>query len=238
MEKIVAANLKMNMTFNEIQEYIEKIKEYGNNKNFIVFPTSMYIPYFLNKPYSVGSQDIDINDAGEFTGALSPKQVASIGIKYTLVGHSERRKHYNETDEVVNKKIQAGLRNNLKVILCIGESLDERNNNQTKEKLKNQLINGLKDINDLSNVMVAYEPIWAIGTGIIPTYQDIKATAIAIKEIVNIIKNVDIPVLYGGSVNETNIDNINSIEEISGVLVGTASLKPERLKIVKEVVLG
>lgn len=236
MEKIVAANLKMNKTFPEIQEYIRDINDLSN-ENIVIIPTSIYVPYFLNKNYSVGVQDIEYNEFGEYTGSLSPKQVSSMGVKYTIVGHSERRKHYNETDDIINKKVEAGLNNNLKVILCVGETKEQRENNQTKDVIEKEILNDLKSISNLENVIIAYEPIWAIGTGLIPKADEIKEVSLLIKDVIKNINGSNIPVLYGGSVNDTNIKDIIRIEEIDGVLVGSASLNPSKLKVIINEVL-
>lgn len=237
MEKIVAANLKMNLNYNEIDDYVKSINTFGDTKNLIVCPTSIYIPYFINNIYAVGVQDIDIYDEGSYTGSLSPKQVSSLKVEYAIVGHSERRKYYHENDDLVNLKIQAALRNNLTVILCIGETKEEKNLGKTKDKIKTQIINDLRNINDIDNIIIAYEPIWAIGTSIIPTLDDIRDITLYIKAIVKELLNKEVRVLYGGSVNDKNIESIISVEQLTGVLIGSASLDPQKLKKIKEVVL-
>lgn len=237
MGKIVAANFKMNMTLDETKDYIIKLNELFSDSRVILFPTSIYIPYFLNNNFSLGVQNISSFNKGAYTGELSPMQVKSIGVEYAIVGHSERRCLYNETDSIINDKIKAGLKNNLKIILCIGETKEEKELNKTEEKLKSQIINAFKDIDNLSNIIIAYEPIWSIGTSLTPTSDEIRKMTIFIKMVVKSISNIDLPVLYGGSVNETNIAVINEIEQLSGVLVGGASLVPEKLNIIREVVL-
>lgn len=237
MGKIVAANLKMNMTLDETKDYITKLNGLFSDLRVILFPTSIYIPYFLNKNFSLGVQNISSYDKGAYTGELSPMQVKSVGVDYAIVGHSERRNLYNETDNIINSKLKDGLKNDLKIILCIGETKEEKELNKTEEKLESQIINAFKDINDISNVIIAYEPIWSIGTSLVPTNEEIKKMVIFIKMVVKNIFDIDIPVLYGGSVNENNIKKINEINELSGVLVGGASLVPEKLNIIREVVL-
>lgn len=240
MEKIVAANLKMNFTINEVKEYIEEISK-QDNRNYIVFPSSLYLSDFVNNTFEVGSQNICNFEKGAYTGEISASQVKSIGCNYTLVGHSERRQNYHETDEMINEKVKLALENNLKVVICIGETLEEREQNKTEEVLERQIKIGLKDIKDLSNVIIAYEPVWAIsssGTGIVATNEDIFNATKFIKDTVYDNYASDIRVLYGGSVNENNIEEINKVDNISGVLVGGASLKPEKIKKIKEVVLN
>lgn len=240
MEKIVVANMKMNLKINDIKNYIEEMNKIQCTKRFVVCPSSLYLPYFINKDYAIGIQNISSNEEGAYTGEVAPSQVESLGVEYSIVGHSERRQYYFEDDEVINKKIICGLNHNLKIILCIGETKEEKDNNLTNEKLRNQLVNDLKSIDrgQLENIIVAYEPIWSIGTGLVPTNTEIEEIIKYIKSIVNEIASIDIPVLYGGSVNEKNIEEINKIECLTGVLVGGASLVPEKINKIMEVVLN
>lgn len=241
MEKIVVANLKMNLTVIEISNYLEEIKDIINSKRVVICPTNIYLPYFLKKKYSVGIQNIAETEEGAYTGEVSASQVSSMGVKYAIVGHSERRQLYNETDTVVNKKVLLGIKNKLTIILCIGETKEEKDMLKTDRILKRQIINALRDIDnkEIKNIIIAYEPIWSIGTGNVPMNKDISTITMFIKGIVNNIyhEEIDMPVLYGGSVNEKNIEELNKIEEISGVLVGGASLKPEKLEKIKEVII-
>ncbi len=243
MEKIVVANMKMNMTASEIDEYLKVINKKISNENVVICPTNIYIPYFLKQNYSVGIQNVFFKNSGTFTGEVSPKQAKSLGIKYAIIGHSERRMYFDETDDFINKKVIEALDNKLKVILCIGESLEEKNLLKTDKILKKQLINGLKNVKveDLENVIIAYEPIWSISDGVnpslIPTNDIIEKTIFYIKSIVLSEFDVnDINVLYGGSVNDKNIKELDKICNISGYLVGGASLDPKKLLgVIKEV---
>ena len=238
MEKIVVANLKMNMTAAHVNSYLESIKDI-NTKKVIICPPTIYLPYFVRKKYSVGAQDCVYVNEGAYTGCVSANQIASMGIKYTIVGHSERRANFHETDNIVNKKVHSALENGLNVIMCIGETKEERDMLKTDKILKRQLINGLRDVKDIKNLIIAYEPVWSIGTGLVPTEKEIKTTIGYILEILNTLyPGTKTKVLYGGSVNEKNIISINNIENVSGVLVGGASLDPGKLKTIKEVVLG
>ncbi len=241
MEKIVVANLKMNLTVTEISNYLEDIKEVINSKRVVICPTSIYLPYFLKKKYSVGVQNIAATEEGAFTGEVSASQVSSMGVNYAIIGHSERRQLFNETDTVVNKKVLIGIKNKLTIILCIGETKEEKDMLKTDKVLKRQLINALRDISneEIKNIIIAYEPIWSIGTGNVPQNKDISAITIYIKGIINNLyhEDINIPVLYGGSVNEKNIEELNKINELSGVLVGGASLKADKLQKIKEVII-
>ncbi len=241
MEKIVVANLKMNLNLEQIKLYINEIDGLIDSNRVIICPSYIYIPYFLNKNYLVGTQNIASTEDGAYTGEVSASQVSSMNIPYTIVGHSERRSIFNETSVEVNKKVKLALSNNLKVILCIGETKEEKDNGLTNSVLSLQLKESLLEIDNnlLENVIIAYEPVWSIGTGNIPTNEDIIEITNYIKSTVNNIYNslVNIPVLYGGSVNEKNIFQLNEINEIDGVLVGGASLSSSKLNIIKEVVI-
>ena len=234
--KIIAANFKMNLDRHEIDAYLDNFKV--ENENVLIFPTSIYLLSFLDRGFKVGIQNIASYEKGAYTGEVSVSQVKSIGVDYALIGHSERRTLFHDDDKQVNDKVKLALKNDMKIVLCMGESLDERNNNRTNEILEEQIINDLKDVDDISNIVIAYEPIWAIGTGLIPTVNQIESTINFIKETVKKYKNDDIMVLYGGSVNLDNIAEINSISTVDGFLIGGASLDPNKFLKIIEVVEG
>ena len=224
--KILAANFKMNLTLNEINEYIDKIKDI-DNQNIVLIPSNIYIPYFLNKKFSVGVQDAYYLDNGAFTGEVSAKQISILGVNYAIIGHSERRMYFNETNDILNKKILSCESNGLKVIYCIGETKEERESNKTKEVLLKQLDEGLKGA---SEVIIAYEPRWAIGTNVTPTNEEIE-------DIISFIKSkYNYKVLYGGSTNDKNIASLNTISNVDGFLVGGASLDYDKFKKMIEIV--
>ena len=162
MEKIVVANLKMNMTAAYVNNYLESIKEDINTKKVVICPPALYLPYFVRKRYSVGAQDCFYVDEGAYTGCISANQISSMGIKYTIVGHSERRQYFHETDSIVNKKVLSALENNLNPILCIGETKEENELLKKDVVLKRQIRNALVGIEDISNIIIAYEPVWFI----------------------------------------------------------------------------
>ena len=179
---LVVANLKSSLLAKDLVPYLNTINE-CKEKNLVICPTSIYVPYFLKHNYKVGLQNIFYDDVS-CTGEITAKQASSIGISYVIVGHSDRRKNFNETEGDINKKIKNCLDSGLKVILCVGESLEEKNMMKTSRVLKRQLMSDLRGINELDNVYIAYEPIWAIGTNKIPSNQDIKEVSKYIKEIV------------------------------------------------------
>jgi triosephosphate isomerase len=232
VKKIIALNLKMNLNYDETLEYIDIIKNKISDSNEIVFfPSSIYLNMFKNSDYKVGAQNVYYMDKGAFTGEISPLQLKSMGIDYSLVGHSERRIYFKEDDNLINNKIKGCLRNNLKVILCIGETDEERRLRKTAFVLEKQLRNGLKDIdrNELEDITIAYEPVWAIGSGKTPSINDIEDATVYIKKTIVKGYGIEPKVLYGGSVNKDNIRSILSIKNIDGVLVGSASNDPKNL---------
>ena len=240
MKKLVVGNLKMNLNFAEIADYLKIVNSKINSPHVVICPTSIYIPYFLNNNYRVGLQNIGWVDSGAYTGEISPKQASSMGISYAIIGHSERRHYFNESDELINQKIIAALKNELRVIVCVGETLEERESLKTESIIKTQVINALKNLKSqqLDEIIVAYEPIWAIGTNRTPSNQEIEKTLDYIKSTVNSYFNYsDIKVLYGGSVNEKNIEELNQIKNVDGYLVGGASTKPDSFFKIIEVAL-
>ena len=218
---IVALNNKSNLEKEEFINYLEGLKNIKTNSNLILCPTFLNIP-LVNIDIPVGSQNVSINDNGAFTGEISAKQLKSFNVKYAIVGHSERRGYQRETNEEIKEKINKLKENDITPILCIGESKEERDNNTYKEVLKEEL--SILDAN--SNVIIAYEPIWSIGTGVIPTNEEIE-------EVFKFIKDMfpNNKVLYGGSANVDNVDTLKQIDLIDGYLLGGLSLKPDKLQI-------
>lgn len=240
-KKLVVGNMKMNLTASEIKEYVKEIDTKNYNEQVVFCPSSLYLSHFIGKTYGCGIQNIAAYEMGAYTGEVSVQQVSSMNIDYTIIGHSERREYFNETDEVVRRKIELALRQDkLKIILCIGETLEERENNKTNEVLERQLTSGLKDLNndDVKRIIIAYEPVWAIGTGKVPTNLEIEETIAFIKDIVKNLCGYSAMVLYGGSVNDQNIANLNEISNVDGYLVGGASNKVEKFNKIIEVVVN
>lgn len=238
-KKYVVGNLKMSMKKSDVASYLKKINDKIFSNNVILFPSSIYIPYFLNQYYRVGIQDVHFESTGPYTGEVSPVQAKSMGVSCTLVGHSERKKFFKETDTMVNKKVLESLASGLSVILCIGETFEEKELLKTDRVLKKQITCALRYVKDLSKIMIAYEPVWAIGTKKVPKNDEIEKTVQYIKKLIN--KDYgysDIKVLYGGSVDEKNIKNICKISNLDGVLVGNSSTDADAFLNIIEVVLG
>jgi len=194
----------------------------------IICPSYIFLSDMQSDKYDLCSQNGYAVDKGAFTGEISFYQLNSLGIKYSLIGHSERRHVFKETDEEMNLKMQSCLKNNITPVLCIGETKEERENNKTKEVLDNQLRTALKDSN-ISSIIIAYEPVWAIGTGLIPTMDEINDIHLHIKKTLRESFNIDSKVLYGGSVNLGNITDITALDNVDGVLIGGASNDPNNL---------
>ena len=192
-------------------------------------------PYTLLRPLikklrkskiQVGAQNCHTNNEfGAYTGSVNAKMIKSVGGKFVIIGHSENRLE-GDSNKKINLKIKSSLKENLKVIFCIGENLKEKRNKKTNKILNSQIINGLKNVKNLNNIIVAYEPIWAIGTGIIPKSNDLDKKVKTIKKILNKrFKSKNPKVLYGGSVNSKNIKDLRQIRSIDGFLIGGASQK-------------
>lgn len=171
----------------------------------------------------LGAQNVHWADQGAFTGEISAPMLVELGVRYVIVGHSERRQYFGETDATVNQRLKAAQRHGLTPILCVGETKAQRDAGETETHIFNQLALDLVDI-DQTNLVIAYEPIWAIGTG--DTCEETEANRV-IGLIRSKLTHADVPIQYGGSVNANNIEAIMAQPEIDGVLVGGASLEPE-----------
>ena len=230
MNKLIVGNFKMNMSLQDVAQYISYMDNHNfKSKNIVICPSSIYIPYFNNGKFIVGSQDVSIYKNGAYTGDISASQLKSSNIKYSIVGHSERRKYYNETDLIIHEKIKNCLENNITPIVCIGETKEEKLMHKTEQVLRRSILDLFKGLekDELSDVIIAYEPIWAIGTGIIPTPLEIEDTVSFIKDIIRSAFKVESKVLYGGSVSIKNIDVLKNLNAIDGFLIGGASNNPE-----------
>ena len=219
---------------------LSKQKKYRNLK-IVYCPPYTLLDLMKNKiknsKLNLGAQNCHTNsDYGAFTGSINSKMLKFIGAKFVIVGHSENR-NFGDSDFSINKKIKSALKENLKVILCIGETLNERRKKITKKVLKKQIENGLSKIKEFNNILFAYEPRWSIGTGLIPKEKDLAKNIKDIKKILissnKKLKNAKI--LYGGSVNPINVKEIMKIKDIKGLLIGGASLNSKKfIDIIKK----
>lgn len=232
---IIAGNWKMNKNIEESLQLVEDIKEFDLDKSVEAI---LCVPftniYAINKAIQgtnikLGAQNMHWEDNGAYTGEISPLMLKELGVSYVILGHSERRGYFKETDEQINKKIKSALNHGLKPILCVGETLEEREGNLHKEIVKSQLLKGLEDItkDHIENIIIAYEPIWAIGTGKTASSDDAEDMLCFIREIIGSKygEKETVRIQYGGSVNPNNIKELMKKPNIDGALVGGASLK-------------
>lgn len=237
--KLIIGNQKAYLDSNKIDEFISGSLTLAPNDNVIICPSSIYIERFKKAPFLLGSQNISNYPSGSSTGELSAEQLKSVGIKFAIVGHSERRQNQHETNEEINTKIKQLIKYDITPILCVGESQAHRTSNNHKEIISTELIEALKELStdSVEKIIVAYEPIWSVGTGIIPTNDQIDEMAKYIKEIIKKQYNCEAKVLYGGSVNGNNVETLNQITSIDGYLIGGASTKIEEFrKIIEKII--
>lgn len=229
MDKYIVANWKMNNDFEDIEPYVDYLNENLENKNNVV----ACVPYVMVKTFAdkaegvieTGAENCYFAEKGAYTGEISVKMLKNAGAKYVIIGHSERRQIFGETNELISKKISAALAGGLKVIFCIGETLEQKEDFEAV--LEKQIVEGLEDVSNFSNVIVAYEPVWAIGTGKVATIEDIEKVHSYIKSVLAKKYGIDLPILYGGSVKPENSAEILALQNVGGVLIGGACLKAE-----------
>ena len=225
---IIALNNKSNLNKNEFLDYQKELKGIKATSKLILCPTHLNINLFNLDNFSLGAQNVSVRDNGAYTGEISARDLKSSGVSYSIIGHSERREYQKESNKDINEKIKRLFENDIIPILCIGETKEERENGKVKEILKEELQTAIEGLTDTqkSQIIIAYEPIWSIGTGIIPTNEEIK-------EVFNFIKTIlpENKILYGGSANDKNIDILKEIQEIDGYLLGGLSLKPLDLQV-------
>ena len=212
---------------NKINSFYSKDKNRNKYRVIMTPPYTLiesYAKYFKKKKISIGSQNCYQKEQySSNTASISPYMLRSVGAKYTLIGHSDNRGE-GDTDEMLKNKVKYAIKNNLRVVFCIGENKKDKKNKKTLNVLKRQLTNVLEKSFNKINIIIAYEPIWSIGTGKIPTSIELKKTTIFIKKVLNnIFKKNSIAVLYGGSVDGNNVEMFKEIKEIDGFLIGGAS---------------
>ena len=213
----------------KINKFVKSDKKFNKNYKVIITPpltlVQTYAKFFLNQKISIGGQNCYHKDSiGANTGAVSPLMIKSIGAEYIIIGHSDNRSE-GDTDDMLRNKVENSLNNKLKVVFCIGENKDHKKNNKTYEVLEKQIKSALDKKFNFKDIIVAYEPIWSIGTGQIPEPRELLETIIFIKKVLkNIFKKQKSPtVLYGGSVGGNNISQFKVLDQIDGFLIGGAS---------------
>ena len=237
--KVIAGNWKMNMLPNETIQFIEDLAPLVKDTEHEVILCVPYTDLFYalltaqNTNIKIGAQNMHFAESGAYTGEVSGKMLKSINVEYVIIGHSERRQYFNETDETVNKKVKAAFENGLKPIVCVGETLEQREAGNVEEIITNQTklaLDGLTN-EQVENIIIAYEPIWAIGTGKTATKEDANDAVKAIRKKIAEIYGQNVAdgviIQYGGSVKSSNAKELFSMSDIDGALVGGASLKAD-----------
>lgn len=233
MNKLIVFNHKMSLLYDDLYSYIERINNIETECNIIVCPSSIYLEAFLNNTdYAIGCQNInyslDINNTGE----ISTDQIRSLGVEYAIIGHNERVEKYCENKNIVNMKLIASLEANILPILCFGENIDE----DYKEKIPKILDAYLKDVLNIDFITFAYEPAYAIGTGTLPSINRIKEVVKFTSKYLEDKYHKKPSIIYGGSVDSGNINDIINIEELSGVMIGAMSSNIKEVeKILKRI---
>lgn len=230
----------MNKTLGEAVSFVEEIKGKippADQVETVICAPALFLAQLVDATkgteIGVGGQNMHFEDSGAFTGEISPAALADVGVKYCIIGHSERREMFNETDEAVNKKVHAAFKHGITPIVCCGETLEQRERGETKELVANQVKIALSGLSEeqAKQVVIAYEPIWAIGTGKSASAEDANEVCTHIREVVKEIYSEDVAnalrIQYGGSVKPGNIKEFMAQSDIDGALVGGASLDPQ-----------
>ncbi|UOQ94331.1 triose-phosphate isomerase [Halobacillus shinanisalinarum] len=239
-KQVIAGNWKMNKTHTEAEEFIQAAKNEVPSTNEVESVVCAPFP-FLQKmveetkgtALEIGAQNMHFEESGAFTGEVSPVMLKELGVSYVVLGHSERREVFKETDEEVNKKVHAAFKHELTPIVCVGETLEQREADQTMDHVEAQVKKALEGLSDeqASNTIIAYEPIWAIGTGRTATSEQANEVCTHIRKVVGDFVNADaaeaVRIQYGGSVKPANVDELLSQSDIDGALVGGASLEAD-----------
>ncbi len=236
---IMIGNWKMNKGHDEALQFIYAVNQVVPSNDVVqtvICAQSITLRSLVKRQgedLKIGAQNMHFSDSGAFTGEVSPKLLADTGVEYVLLGHSERREMFNETDEAINKKVEAALNYNITPVVCCGETLQQREANEFESFVTTQITNAYKNIKaeDVTKTIIAYEPIWAIGTGVTATPEVADESCGVVRGVIAKLYGAEVAsqirVLYGGSVNAKNIDDLMSRENIDGGLVGGASLDAE-----------
>jgi triosephosphate isomerase len=236
---IIAGNWKMYKTLSEAKQFAEEVKGLAPDSvkvDTVICAPALFLEQLTQSlsgsAVHVGAQTMHFENEGAFTGEVSPVQLADLGVEYVVLGHSERREYFNETDEAVNKKVHAAFAHSLTPIVCVGETLEEREAGNTASKVEGQVERALANLTEaqVKQTVIAYEPIWAIGTGKTATSENANEVCGAIRSKVESLfgqaVSEAVRIQYGGSVKPENIEELLTMEHIDGALVGGASLQP------------
>lgn len=245
-KKVIAGNWKMNKTLSEAQQFMQEVKDVkvAEGTEAILCAPFVYLPALVEAAkgtqVQIASQNMHEQENGAFTGEVSPAMLQDIGVSHAVLGHSERREYFNETDEAVNEKVHAAFAHGLVPIVCVGETLEQREANDTLIHIETQVTKALQGLSDeqISQTIIAYEPIWAIGTGKTASSSDANDVCGHVRAVVAKIANEQVAnqvvIQYGGSVKPANIDELLATSDIDGALVGGASLEADSFKALVE----
>jgi triosephosphate isomerase len=250
MKKLVIGNLKMNvLSAKERMTYCSLMKkELGVKKlkesELIICPPFIHIEAFgkISKKIKVGAQDVFAENSGSYTGEISPLMLKNFGCEYVIVGHSERRRYFSENNHEINLKVSAVLKNGLRPILCIGESLTEKDEHKTLKVITTQVKESLLGVSNsqIEQVVIAYEPIWAVGTDVTPKTNEVMEARLLIKKILVDLYGSEIAekvgILYGGNVTAQNVSEVCLRADMDGVLIGRESLHPHQFVKIAEII--
>lgn len=236
--KYIVCNLKANKVKDELVEYEKEIRNISSDSNIelIVCPSTPFLYIFQSDNYKLGSQDVSEFELGPHTGENTAEQLSSLNVKYALVGHSERRNLFKEEETTIINKIKKAYHSHIHPIYFIGENINQKENNETEKILEKQISHIINEVPDYKRekMIIVYEPLWSIGTGLVPTISCIIDRIDFIKKIIMEYYNLTLPVLYGGSVNENNIEELVAIDVLDGVVLGESSQDSQNiLKIYK-----
>ena len=230
------ANWKLNGNFQFIDQFIAEISlPRDKSKCVVICPTSIHLDYMIKnkKEFYVGAQNVSQHKVGAFTGEISADSLSDLNVNFCIVGHSERRQSFFEKNEDINHKCKNLIKNNIIPIICVGETLKEKEKGITNDILEEQLKNSIPLLSNFENSIIAYEPVWAIGTGLTPTNEEINDTHSFIRE--HNAKFNKFKIIYGGSVKANNVNEITSLPNVDGALIGGASLKSDEFtKIIQD----
>lgn len=246
-KKVIAGNWKMNKTFDEANAFIDAVKNEIQENDQVEAVICSPFPFLASliertkgTAIKIGAQNMHFEEEGAFTGEVSPVMLKDLGVTYVIIGHSERREYFQETDEIVNKKTHAAFQHGLIPIVCVGETLEQREANETMDLVENQVKKAVEGLTkeQASKLIIAYEPIWAIGTGKTASSEDANEVCAHIREVMKGLYDEEVAsevtIQYGGSVNPDNIQELLAESDIDGGLVGGASLEAESfLKLVE-----
>ncbi len=235
-KRTIVANWKMNKTIEECNSFVDKFMNMllEKPKSKVIFCPPFSALFYMaglmkDTPYGIGAQNIHWHEEGAYTGEISGKMLISCGATYVIIGHSERRQLFGDSDELINKRLHAALANGLTPIMCIGETLEDRKDGKTLNVIREQLHIGLNGINveQMGKIIYAYEPVWAIGTGERAEPHMINEVHMDIRKVISELgnrKSNETTILYGGSVNKNNVKELLKLKEVDGYLIGGSSL--------------